>query len=51
MGLFDSPTPFKNQDYDTIKKSCLETGQLFEDPQFPTTYSSLFYTPDKVNYQ
>ena len=48
MGLFDSPTPFKGQDYDALKKSCLETGQPFEDPEFLTTYSSLFFTPDKV---
>ena len=48
MGLFDSPEPFKGQDYSTLKKSCLETGQPFEDPEFPTTYSSLFFTPDKV---
>jgi len=49
MGLFDSPTPFKGQDYDALKKSCLETGQPFEDPEFPTTYSSLFFTPDKIS--
>ena len=48
MGLFDSPEPFKGQDYSTLKKSCLETGQPFEDREFPTTYSSLFFTPDKV---
>ena len=48
MGLFDSPTPFKGQDYSTLKKSCLETAQPFEDPEFPTTSSSLFFTPDKV---
>ena len=48
MGLFDSPEPFKGQDYYALKKSCLETGQPFEDPQFPTAYSSLFFTPDKV---
>ena len=48
MGLFDSPTPFKGQDYSALKKSCLDSGQPFEDPAFKTEYSSLFFTPDKV---
>jgi len=27
----------KVQDYYTIQKQCLESGKLFEDPEFPTT--------------
>ncbi|KAL3886449.1 hypothetical protein ACJMK2_026437 [Sinanodonta woodiana] len=29
------PTPFKGQNYSSIKKDCLEKGVLFEDPEFP----------------
>jgi len=48
MGLFDSPEAFKGQDYTTLKKSAEESGQLFEDKEFPAVYESLFYTPGKL---
>ena len=37
-----SITPFKGQSYDQIKSSL--GGRLFEDPAFPATDSSLYYT-------
>lgn len=36
--------PFKNQDYEKLKKECLKSGKLFEDPLFPCVNSSMFYS-------
>ena len=36
--------PFKNQDFEALKKECLKSGKLFEDPMFPPVDKSLFYT-------
>ena len=36
--------PFKNQDYETLKKECLTSGKLFEVPLFPCVDKSIFYT-------
>ncbi|KAK6627292.1 hypothetical protein RUM44_009769 [Polyplax serrata] len=30
-------------DYEKIKRSCLKRGELWEDPDFPATQSSVFY--------
>ena len=35
---------FKNQSYDALKREYLRTGRLFEDPLFPATDKSMFYT-------
>nr|XP_020640057.1 calpain-6 [Pogona vitticeps] len=35
---------FKNQNYHDLKKQCLERRQLFEDPEFPASDSSLVYS-------
>lgn len=37
------------QDYNALKKKCFETGKLFEDPEFPASDFSLFYSrrPDR----
>ena len=37
------------QCYETIRAQCLESGQLFEDPEFPAADSSLMYImhPDR----
>lgn len=32
---------FKNQNYETIKRDCLQQGKLFEDPLFPAVNSSI----------
>ncbi|KAM9440483.1 calpain-5-like isoform 2-T3 [Clarias gariepinus] len=49
-----SPTPFKNQHYDILKKECQEKKQLFEDPEFPCNNTSLFYRnplPGRVEWK
>lgn len=41
---YDDPIKlFANQDYHKLKRECHTTGRLFEDPQFPANYSSLFF--------
>ncbi|XP_043281587.1 calpain-A isoform X3 [Venturia canescens] len=37
------------QDFAQLRQQCLESGQLFEDPEFPANDSSLFYSrrPDR----
>lgn len=35
---------FKDQNYLALKNECLRTGKLFEDPCFPATDRSIFYT-------
>lgn len=37
-------------DYERIKQTCLEKGELWEDPDFPANQSSVFYyqTPSFV---
>lgn len=32
------------QDFYTLRKQCLDSGKLFEDPEFPATNKSLFYS-------
>lgn len=36
--------PFKNQNYELLKRDCLKNGRLFEDPEFPAEDRSMFYT-------
>ncbi|XP_018306166.1 calpain-B isoform X4 [Mycetomoellerius zeteki] len=37
------------QDFNTLRRECLETGRLFEDPEFPANDSSLYFSrrPDR----
>ncbi|XP_014489405.1 PREDICTED: calpain-A-like isoform X3 [Dinoponera quadriceps] len=37
------------QDFNTLRRECLETGRLFEDSEFPATDSSLYFSrrPDR----
>jgi hypothetical protein len=35
--------PFKNQIYEDLKKECIKSGKLFEDPFFPAVDKSIFY--------
>ena len=44
LGLFDSAIPFKGQDFSKLKSQCVSSGQLFEDPEFPPSSSSLFHS-------
>ena len=37
-------TPFKGQVFAELKKECLRSGRLFEDPVFPASDRSMFYT-------
>ncbi|CAN2387526.1 Belongs to the peptidase C2 family, partial [Pristimantis euphronides] len=41
VGSHDSAIKYLNQDYESLRQSCLESGTLFEDPTFPTAISSL----------
>lgn len=36
--------PFKNQNYQLLKQECMKYGRLFEDPEFPASDRSMFYT-------
>ena len=37
-------TNFNNQDYKALKDECARNGRLFEDPEFPATNSSLYFS-------
>ncbi|XP_024049532.1 calpain-11 [Terrapene carolina triunguis] len=41
VGEHSNAVKYLNQDYDTLKQACLESGALFEDPQFPPVPSAL----------
>ncbi|KAK3744157.1 hypothetical protein RRG08_064184 [Elysia crispata] len=38
------PVDFRKQSYTSIKKACLSKGQLFEDPEFPATSKSIYFS-------
>ncbi|XP_057301622.1 calpain-5-like [Hydractinia symbiolongicarpus] len=35
---------FKNQDFKSLRAECVTNGRLFEDPEFPATNSSLYFS-------
>lgn len=35
---------YKNQDYKSLKDACVQNGALFEDPEFPASNSSLYFS-------
>ncbi|XP_073527980.1 calpain-2 catalytic subunit-like [Phyllobates terribilis] len=41
LGSSDNPVKFENQDFNKLKAECLESKQLFKDPKFPASQSSL----------
>lgn len=41
VGEHNNAVKYLNQDYSTLKQACLESGTLFEDPQFPAVPSAL----------
>ncbi|XP_043542242.1 calpain-2 catalytic subunit-like [Chiloscyllium plagiosum] len=41
MGTHEKALRFLNQDYEALKRECLENGTLFEDPQFPAVPTSI----------
>lgn len=46
--MFASVKAFEGQQYSTLKRQCLQSGLLFEDPRFPATYDSLFYQGNRI---
>ncbi|RUS75116.1 hypothetical protein EGW08_017123 [Elysia chlorotica] len=44
MQTLKMPVEFRKQSYSKIKKSLLAKGQVFEDPEFPATSKSLYYS-------
>lgn len=45
MGILSkAPTPFKGQKFEELRKQHRANGTLFEDPEFPATNASLFYS-------
>ncbi|XP_063047492.1 calpain-2 catalytic subunit-like [Engraulis encrasicolus] len=43
VGTKQQAVQFQQQDYEALKKRCLETGKLFEDDKFPASSRSLGY--------
>ncbi|KFQ08541.1 Calpain-1 catalytic subunit, partial [Leptosomus discolor] len=41
LGQHDNAIKYLNQDYETLKQECIESGTLFRDPQFPAGPSAL----------
>lgn len=41
--MFSSATPYKNQHYSELKKDCIKSKKLFEDPEFPCVDASLYF--------
>lgn len=41
VGSHDCAVRYQNQDYESLKQQCRESGSLFEDPNFPPIGSSL----------
>lgn len=52
--MFSSVVPYKNQHYAELRRNCIKDKTLFEDPEFPATNSSLFYSkspPGRVEWK
>lgn len=46
--MFSSVKAFEGQQYSALKKQCLQSGTLFEDPFFPAVDDSLFYQGNRI---
>uniref|UniRef100_A0A3B3X1H5 Uncharacterized protein n=1 Tax=Poecilia mexicana TaxID=48701 RepID=A0A3B3X1H5_9TELE len=46
--MFTSVKAFEGQQYSTLKRQCLQSGLLFEDPRFPATDDSLFHQGNRI---
>lgn len=46
--MFSSVKAFEGQQYSVLKKQCLQSGALFEDPLFPAVDNSLFYQGNRI---
>ncbi|XP_061607092.1 calpain-5-like [Phyllopteryx taeniolatus] len=52
--MFSSATPYKNQHYAELKKDCIKSKKLFEDPEFPSIDASLYFRkppPGRVQWK
>ncbi|XP_077447835.1 calpain-5-like [Stigmatopora argus] len=51
--MFSSATQYKNQHYSVLKKDCLKSKKLFEDPEFPCIDASLYFRkpPGRVQWK
>ncbi|KAL4646962.1 calpain-5-like [Arapaima gigas] len=47
-GMSSSAAPFEGQQFVTLKKQCLQSRTLFEDPLFPAKDESLFYQGNHI---
>ncbi|XP_076017484.1 calpain-5 isoform X3 [Genypterus blacodes] len=46
--MFSSVKAFEGQQYSTLKRQCLQSGLLFEDPRFPAIDDSLFHHGNRI---
>lgn len=46
--MFSSVKAFEGQQYSVLKKQCLQSGTLFEDPLFLAVDDSLFYQGNRI---
>ncbi|XP_073680972.1 calpain-5 isoform X2 [Garra rufa] len=46
--MFSSVKAFEGQHFSTLKRQCLQSGRLFEDPLFPAVDDSLFYLGNRI---
>ncbi|XP_061558425.1 calpain-5-like [Phycodurus eques] len=52
--MFSSATPYKNQHYAELKKDCIKSKKLFDDPEFPSVDASLYFQkppPGRVQWK
>uniref|UniRef100_A0A8C2X4X3 Calpain 5 n=1 Tax=Cyclopterus lumpus TaxID=8103 RepID=A0A8C2X4X3_CYCLU len=42
--------PYEGQSFSALKRQCLQSGSLFEDPLFPATDQSLFYQSNHIGH-
>ena len=40
-GSVENPIPFRDQDFRTLQRECLRSGELFADPEFPAEQKSI----------
>ncbi len=48
--MFSFVKAFEGQHYSTLKRQCLQSGHLFEDPLFPAVDDSLFYQGNRIGH-
>uniref|UniRef100_UPI0037E9A03E calpain-5-like n=1 Tax=Semicossyphus pulcher TaxID=241346 RepID=UPI0037E9A03E len=48
--MFSSTVPYKNQHYSELRSDCIRDKKLFEDPEFPATNASLYFSKPITGY-